>query len=78
MDFLKPLYPLFLLLMILGGLVWLIVGLFHTNLVTEIFGGGTVADVIYVVIGLAALFYVPKLFDELSHMGSHDVRPHGA
>jgi uncharacterized membrane protein YuzA (DUF378 family) len=78
MDFLKPMYPLFLLLMILGGLVWLIIGLFHTNLVTEIFGGGTIADVVYVVFGLAALLYVPKLFDELSHMGSHDVRPHGA
>ncbi|MFL5819572.1 MAG: DUF378 domain-containing protein [Solirubrobacteraceae bacterium] len=78
MDYLNRLEPLFLVLVILAGLNWLIIALFDTNVVTAIFGGGTVADVVYVVFGLAALAFLPKLFDELGHMGRHDMRAHGA
>ena len=78
MDFLKRFEPLFLFLAILGGLNWLVIGLFELNLVAEIFGGGTVADVIYVLVGLAALPLLPRLMDGLQHTGDHRVRPHGA
>jgi uncharacterized protein len=78
MDYLRRLEPLFLALVMLAALNWLIVALFDTNVVTAIFGDGTVADVIYVVFGLAALAFLPRLFDELGHMGRHDFRAHGA
>lgn len=78
MDYLKRFEPLFLVLVMLAGLNWLVIALFDTNVVTAIFGGGTVADVIYVVFGLAALAFLPRLFEELGHMGGHGVRPHGA
>jgi uncharacterized protein len=78
MELVKRLEPLFLLLMVLGALNWLLVGLFDTNVVTEIFGGGTAVDVVYALIGIAGVLYLPKLFDELGHMGGHDVRPHRA
>ena len=78
MDLIRRLEPLFLFLMVLGGLVWLIIGLFQVNVVTEVFGGGTAADVVYVLVGLAALLYLPRLFAALGDMGDHGVRPHGA
>ena len=65
MDAMKRFEPLFLLLMMLGALNWLAVGLFDTNVVTEIFGTGGVIDVIYVVFGVAALTFVPKLMEGL-------------
>ena len=78
MEFMKRLEPLFLLLVILGALNWLLVGLFETNLVAEVFGAGTAADVVYVLIGLAGIMLLPRLMDSFSHMGEHDVRPHRA
>jgi uncharacterized membrane protein YuzA (DUF378 family) len=78
MEFIRRLEPLFLLLMVLGGLVWLIIGLFEVNVVTEVLGGGTAADVVYVLVGLAALLYLPRLFEALGHMGDHGVHPHRA
>lgn len=79
MEVLRRFEPVFLFLMMLGALNWLIVALFDTNVVTEIVGGGTAADVVYVIVGLAALAFIPRLVDGLSHMGGdHRVRPHGA
>lgn len=78
MEFMKRLEPVFLLLVILGALNWLLIGLFELNLVAEIFGGGTVADVVYVLVGLAGIMLLPRLMDAFSHMGEHRVRPYGA
>ena len=47
-----------------GALNWLLVGLFEWNLVTEIFGTGTVTDVIYVIVGLAGVMMLPRLFED--------------
>jgi hypothetical protein len=44
-----------LVLVLAGALNWGLVGLFDYNLVAEIFGTGTTADVIYVLIGAAGL-----------------------
>jgi len=60
-----------------GALNWLLVGLFEWNLVTEIFGTGTVTDVIYVIVGIAGLMMLPRLFAEL-RVGTHRTRPTGA
>lgn len=78
MEYMKRLEPLFLLLVVIGGLNWLLIGLFEFNFVTELFGVGIVASVIYVIVGIAALMLVPRLMEGVSHSGDHGVRPHRA
>jgi uncharacterized membrane protein YuzA (DUF378 family) len=77
MEFIKRTEPIWLALTVIGALNWGIVGLFDTNVVSEIFGTGTVTDVVYVVIGLAGLMMVPRLLEEL-RMGTHRAHPTGA
>lgn len=44
------------ILVIIGGLNWLLVGLFSLNVVNQVFGSlPTVERIIYVVVGLAAV-----------------------
>lgn len=73
----KALKKVMLLLLIVGGINWGLVGVFDTNLVSEIFGTGTLTDVIYALVGIAALACIPRLLEGL-HMGGHSTRPHGA
>jgi uncharacterized protein len=75
MEMLRKFEPLALLLMIVAGLNWAIISLFDTNVITEIFGTGTVTDVIYVLFGVCALVWVPRLMDEF-HLG-HGAHPRG-
>ena len=63
MELLKRLDPLWIALLIVGGLNWAVIALFDTNVVSEVFGTGTVADVIYVLAGVAALMFVPRLLE---------------
>jgi uncharacterized protein len=71
MEMLKRLDPLFLFLVIVGALNWGILGVTggETNVLSEIFGTGTFTDVVYAVIGVAGLVYVPRLFEAL-HIGA--------
>jgi hypothetical protein len=68
MSLLKRLEPLWLLLVIVGCLNWAILALFDTNVLSNIFGGGTATDVVYVIVGFAALMFVPRLLEEM-HLG---------
>jgi uncharacterized protein len=77
MELIKRTEPIWLALMVIGALNWGIVGLFDTNVVEEIFGTGTASDVVYVVIGLAALLMIPRLLEEL-RMVTHRAHPTGA
>lgn len=54
----KVLNIISLIVLILGGLNWLIVGLFEYDVVSEIFDGSDSvgAKVVYVIVGLAALY----------------------
>jgi uncharacterized membrane protein YuzA (DUF378 family) len=70
MEFIKRLEPLWLALVVVGALNWGLVGLFDWNLVTEIFGTGTVTDVIYVIVGVAGLMMVPRLLEDF-RLGTH-------
>jgi uncharacterized membrane protein YuzA (DUF378 family) len=70
MEFLKRLEPLWLGLIIVGALNWGIVGLFDTNVVAEIFGTGTASDVVYVLVGVSALMFMPRLFEDM-RAGGH-------
>jgi uncharacterized membrane protein YuzA (DUF378 family) len=76
MDLLKRLDPLWIALLIIGGLNWAVLALFHTNVVSEIFGAGTGADVVYVIVGVAALMCVPRLLDGM-HLPERRTHPRG-
>jgi len=71
MEMLKKFDPLALFLMIVGALNWGILGVTggETNVVAEVFGTGTLTDVIYAVIGLCGLYFVPRLL-EAAHVGA--------
>ena len=78
MEMIKRFEPLALLIMILGALNWGILGITggDTNVLTEIFGTGSLKDVVYVIVGVAGLMFVPRLLDEL-HLGGHTPHPRG-
>lgn len=67
----KALDSIALALLIVGGLNWLLVGLFEFDLVATIFGGqdALLSKVVYVVVGLCAL-YCLKFFGLLSRNGN--------
>ncbi|NGX58203.1 MAG: hypothetical protein K940chlam3_01108 [Chlamydiae bacterium] len=46
------------ILLIIGGLNWGLVGLFDFNLVSFIFGVTIIAKIIYIVVGLAAVYKI--------------------
>ena len=77
MEFIKRAEPFWLALVVIGALNWGIVGLFDTNVVEEILGTGTAADVVYVLVGLAGLAMMPRLFEEL-RLGTRRAHPTGA
>ena len=68
MEMLKRLEPIALLLMMIGALNWGVLGLTDTNVIAEAFGTGTFTDVLYVVVGVAAVVYLPRLL-ETFHIG---------
>ncbi len=55
-----------LVLNIIGGINWLLVGLFRFDLVAYLFGGqaATASRVIYTIVGVAALWCISLLFRE--------------
>jgi len=77
MELLKRLEPFSLFVMFLGALDWGILGLFNTNVFTEVFGTGDAVNVAYTVVGLAGLVWMPRLLSML-HMDAHWPRAHGA
>ncbi|MGX7395635.1 DUF378 domain-containing protein [Carnobacterium mobile] len=69
----KTLDSIALGLLIVGGLNWLLVGLFEFDLVATIFGGQTaiLSKIIYVIVGLCAL-YALKFFPLISNAGRRE------
>ena len=64
----KTLNIVTLALIIVGGLNWLFVGLFQFDLVAAIFGGqaAVVARIVYVLVGLSALWQLVPFSRSLS------------
>ena len=55
------------LLVVIGGLNWGLVGAFDFNLVEKIFGVGTITMIVYILVGLSAIWMLilgPKLMNE--------------
>jgi uncharacterized membrane protein YuzA (DUF378 family) len=77
METLKRFEPFALLVMFLGALNWGVLGITdgETNVLAEVFGTGTLIDIVYVAIGVAGLMMVPRLMDAF-HMG-HGAHPRG-
>ena len=74
MEMLKRLEPVALFLIVCGALNWGIVGLTDgdTNVLSAIFGSGTLLNVVYVLVGLSGLAFLPRLVDALpTGRGTH-------
>ncbi len=76
MEMIRRLEPVALVVMVLGALNWGMVGLFDTNVISDVFGGGTLTDIVYVIVGVAGLIYIPRMLDSL-HIGGHSPHPRG-
>ncbi|KRL72105.1 hypothetical protein FC71_GL000093 [Latilactobacillus sakei subsp. carnosus DSM 15831] len=65
----KTLDNIALTLLIVGGLNWLLVGLFKFDLVAMLFGGqaAIISRIVYVLVGLSALYCI-KLFANINNM----------
>jgi uncharacterized membrane protein YuzA (DUF378 family) len=65
-----------LVLVIVGGLNWGIVGLFDLDLVAAIFGVGSVlARLVYVLVGVSALWQLVPLMSAFRAEGTHASAP---
>jgi uncharacterized membrane protein YuzA (DUF378 family) len=45
-----------IVLMIIGGLNWGILGIFDVNVVASIFGEGIISRIIYILVGISAVY----------------------
>lgn len=72
----KTLNILTLILLIVGGLNWGLVGLFQLDLVAALFGGQTsvFARIVYVLVGLSALWQIVPLVGGGRRDARRDVR----
>ncbi|MDR0903571.1 MAG: DUF378 domain-containing protein [Ruminococcus sp.] len=52
-----------LVLSIIGGLNWLLIGIFGFNFVSSIFGvGSALSRIVYILVGIAAIWCITMLF----------------
>ena len=53
-----------MLLLVVGGLNWGLVGLFNLDVIATVFGGSTslISRAVYVLVGLSALYALVKTF----------------
>jgi uncharacterized membrane protein YuzA (DUF378 family) len=59
----KPLDLIAMILVIIGGLNWGLVGLLNLDLVATIFGAGSLlAQIVYILVGLSALYMIYYAF----------------
>jgi uncharacterized membrane protein YuzA (DUF378 family) len=54
----KALHTIAFILVVIGGLNWLLIGLGVGNLVVMIIGATIVTDIVYILVGLSALLLV--------------------
>jgi uncharacterized membrane protein YuzA (DUF378 family) len=76
METIKRFEPITLLILVLGALNWGMVGLFDTNVISDVFGSGTLTDVVYAIVGVCGLLYVPKVLEDM-HVSDHMPHPRG-
>jgi uncharacterized membrane protein YuzA (DUF378 family) len=60
-----------LVLTIIGGINWLLVGIFNFNFVSSIFGvGSALSRIVYIIVGIAALWCITMLFKRDDNVSS--------
>lgn len=71
----NPLTRTALALVIIGALNWLLVGVFHFDLVAAIFGQMSVLSrIVYVVVGLAGIYSLVLLFQPSAGNARSEIR----
>ncbi|MBN1783405.1 MAG: DUF378 domain-containing protein [Alphaproteobacteria bacterium] len=63
----KKLNALTLLLLVIGGLNWGLIGLLDFNLVTYLFGGTLLTKIIYILVGLSALYQLKPCYEKCTN-----------
>lgn len=54
-----------LVLVIIGAIVWGIIGIFNFNVVDALFGAGSIiSKIIYILVGISGLWAIKILFDK--------------
>ncbi|HWB70016.1 MAG TPA: DUF378 domain-containing protein [Solirubrobacterales bacterium] len=76
MEMIRRFEPVALLIVVLGALNWGMVGLFDTNVISEVFGTGTLTDVVYTIVGVCGLLHIPRVLEEM-HLNDHRPHPRG-
>jgi uncharacterized protein len=68
MIIMRALNVISLILLIVGGLNWGLVGLFQFDLVAALFGGSdsTLSRLVYILVGVSALWQIKPLFQSFS------------
>ena len=61
----ESLQKICLVITIIGAITWGIIGIFDTNIVTAIFGEGTLARFIYTLVGITGLINIGILFNHI-------------
>ena len=61
----ESLQKIALVFTIIGALVWGMIGLFDFNLVTFIFGEGTLTKIVYTLVGIAGLINIGLLIKDI-------------
>lgn len=57
----KSLDMIVAILLVVGGINWGLVGIFNFNLVAALFGTSILASIVYILVGLSALYQVLSL-----------------
>ena len=56
-----------IIIVIIGGLNWGLIGLFNWDLITDIFvAGSSVSRLVYILVGLSALWQLVPLYNQFS------------
>lgn len=54
-----------LVLVIIGAIVWGVIGIFNFNVVDALFGAGSIiSKIIYILVGISGLWVIKILFDK--------------
>ena len=55
-----------MILVLIGGLNWGLVGLFDLNLVAALFGTTILAQIVYILVGVSALWLIVTSFSKIN------------
>jgi uncharacterized protein len=76
-EFMSAITKSALVILIIGGFNWLLVGLFNLDLVAKLFGGGSaLSRIVYILVGVCALYCLGLVFAPRTDINRAAVRTH--